>query len=185
VSCCHSHRISFSNLKLDACQCPEIRWSAMSALETLAHLLLWLALGRWQPRRADLRQPSHTSIPPIVMPFDAVESTLTLGNTSWNLNPEPHGQGSLRPSFSINSLSPWTKRKPRFTFVSDRYPRRRLELRSKAGLVERIAIVCHDSLPSVRLGADSTKVAARPADFVRFWHGSIRNATSQLGRNRP
>lgn len=32
---------------------------------------------------------------------------------------EPQGQGSLRPSFSISSFSPCTKRKPFFTCVSD------------------------------------------------------------------
>jgi hypothetical protein len=32
--------------------------------------------------------------------------------------PEPQGQGSLRPSFSTSSLSPWTTRSPRLTEVS-------------------------------------------------------------------
>ena len=31
---------------------------------------------------------------------------------------EPHGHGSLRPSFSSSSLSPWTMRSPRWTLVS-------------------------------------------------------------------
>lgn len=32
--------------------------------------------------------------------------------------PEPQGQGSLRPNFSISSLSPWTERSPRLTRAS-------------------------------------------------------------------
>jgi hypothetical protein len=35
---------------------------------------------------------------------------------------EPHGQRSFRPSFRGSSLSPWTTRNPRRTFVSDGYP---------------------------------------------------------------
>jgi len=33
-------------------------------------------------------------------------------STSWNLRPEPHGQRSFLPSFSKNSFSLWTTRKP-------------------------------------------------------------------------
>ncbi len=36
-----------------------------------------------------------------------------------NLRADPHTQGSLRPSFSRSSLSPWTTRWPRLTLVSD------------------------------------------------------------------
>ena len=35
---------------------------------------------------------------------------------------EPHGQRSFPSSFSASSLSPWTIRSPRRTFVSDGYP---------------------------------------------------------------
>ena len=44
---------------------------------------------------------------------------------------DPHGQRSLRPSFSLSSLAPWTIRTPRFTFVSDGNPLRRLLIVSK------------------------------------------------------
>jgi hypothetical protein len=40
--------------------------------------------------------------------------------------PEPHGQRSFRPNFSTSCLVPWTMRRPRFTFVSDGKPLRRL-----------------------------------------------------------
>ena len=48
-----------------------------------------------------------------------------------NRLPEPHGQRSFLPNFSANSLSPWTIRTPRFTFVSDGKPLRRLLIGSK------------------------------------------------------
>src|SRR5262249_9504694 len=37
-------------------------------------------------------------------------------------SPLPHGHRSLRPSFSCSSLSPWTTRRPRLTWVSLRIP---------------------------------------------------------------
>jgi len=39
-----------------------------------------------------------------------------------NSSPPPHGHGSLRPSFSVSSLSPWTTLRPRLTWVSLRIP---------------------------------------------------------------
>lgn len=45
--------------------------------------------------------------------------------------PDPHGQRSFLPSFSVSSLLPWTTRTPRFTFVSDGKPLRRLLIGSK------------------------------------------------------
>jgi hypothetical protein len=45
--------------------------------------------------------------------------------------PLPHGQRSLRPSFSSSSLSLCTMRTPRFTFLSEGNPCRRLLIRSK------------------------------------------------------
>lgn len=45
--------------------------------------------------------------------------------------PDLQGHRSLRPSFSTSSLLPWTIRTPRFTCVSDGYPRRRLLIDSK------------------------------------------------------
>lgn len=60
-----------------------------------------------------------------------------------NLRFEPHGHGSLRPSFSINSLNPPTMRSPRFTCVSDGNPLRRLLVRSKKGAVVLVDMICH------------------------------------------
>jgi len=45
--------------------------------------------------------------------------------------PDPQGQGSFLPNFSVSSLWPWTMRTPRFTFVSDGNPLRRLLIGSK------------------------------------------------------
>ncbi len=45
--------------------------------------------------------------------------------------PLPQGQGSLRPTFSSSNFSPWTKRTPRFTFVSEGNPLRRFLIVSK------------------------------------------------------
>jgi hypothetical protein len=60
-----------------------------------------------------------------------------------NFRFEPHGHGSLRPSFSISSLNPRTIRSPRFTCVSDGNPFRRLLVRSKKGAVIVVDVVCH------------------------------------------
>jgi hypothetical protein len=45
--------------------------------------------------------------------------------------PEPQGQRSFLPSFSVSSLVPWTTRTPRFTLVSDGKLRLRLLIGSK------------------------------------------------------
>src|SRR4051812_26108075 len=45
--------------------------------------------------------------------------------------PDPHGQRSLRPSFSLSSLPPCTIRTPRLTPVSEGNPLRRLLIVSK------------------------------------------------------
>jgi hypothetical protein len=52
-------------------------------------------------------------------------------------NPEPHGQRSFLPSFSVNSLLPWTILTPLFTLVSDGNPLRRLLIVSKKMAVGR------------------------------------------------
>lgn len=49
----------------------------------------------------------------------------------------PHGHGSLRPSFSSSSFSPWTIRTPRLTLLSEGNPRRRLLIGSKKGIFRR------------------------------------------------
>jgi len=82
------------------------------------------------------------------MAFHAVEIGLPAGSKRGNLFPDLHGQGSLRPSFSMSSISPCTKRRPRFTCVSDGYPLRRFELISKAGQVGELVDAVHDGLLS-------------------------------------
>jgi hypothetical protein len=84
----------------------------------------------------------------MVVAFRAIESGLLADSTRGNLFPDPQGQGSLRPSFSMSSISPCTKRRPRFTCVSDGYPLRRFELTSKAGQVGELVDAVHDGLLS-------------------------------------
>jgi hypothetical protein len=48
-----------------------------------------------------------------------------------NRFPDPQGQRSFLPSFSVSSLLLWTMRTPRFTFASDGKPLRRLLIVSK------------------------------------------------------
>jgi hypothetical protein len=52
--------------------------------------------------------------------------------------PDLHGQRSFLPTFSDNSLLPWTMRTPRFTFFSDGNPLRRLLIVSKKMLLGRV-----------------------------------------------
>jgi hypothetical protein len=61
--------------------------------------------------------------------------------------PDPQGQGSFLPSFSVSSLSPCTTRGPRFTWVSELK-----SLPAFAHRFDRIAILfaCHDT-PSCNL----------------------------------
>ena len=64
---------------------------------------------------------------------------------SWR--PDPHGHGSLRPSFSIKSLFPFTTRSPRLTRASDGKPFLRLLVASKPELVEVIGFGLHGTPP--------------------------------------
>jgi len=84
---------------------------------------------------------------------------------------EPQGQRSLRPSFSSSSLSPWTACTPRFTCVSDGYPRRRLLMLSKKMAVRQNvpdSCVARRTFPS---GFDPrrTPVLAEGSP----WHGTV------------
>lgn len=62
-----------------------------------------------------------------------------------NRLPLPHGQRSLRPSFSSRSLSPCTMRTPRPTCVSDGNPFRRLLIVSKKMAVRRSCVWTWDT----------------------------------------
>jgi hypothetical protein len=70
-----------------------------------------------------------------------------------NSRPLPHGQRSLRPSFSSSILPPFTIRTPRVTRVSEGNPRRRLLIVSKKGLVV-IVTSCHGT-PQFHRGTKS------------------------------
>jgi hypothetical protein len=63
-----------------------------------------------------------------------------------NRLPEPHGQRSFLPTFSLKTLLPWTIRKPLFTFISDGKPLRRLLIVSKAGSIF-VDVLVHDAPP--------------------------------------
>lgn len=67
-----------------------------------------------------------------------------------NRRPLPQGQRSFRPSFSSSSFSPWTRRTPTLTFVSEGYPRRRLLIGSKGTIVARPVVVVHGAPPFMR-----------------------------------
>ena len=54
----------------------------------------------------------------VVVSFNPVEKKPEFRQHRLNNRPLPHGHGSLRPSFSFNSLSPWTCLRPRLTSVS-------------------------------------------------------------------
>ena len=75
-----------------------------------------------------------------------------------NRRPLPHGQGSLRPSFSSSCLSPWTIRSPHLTCVSDGKPRRRLLMGSKAVVFVVLVFVSHWSAPFRIVNVDVKKV---------------------------
>jgi hypothetical protein len=66
-----------------------------------------------------------------------------------NLRPEPQGQMSFRPSFSVSSLSSLTTLSPRFTLVSDGYPFLRLLVISKAQRLSLSALCQHGAPPLV------------------------------------
>jgi len=55
----------------------------------------------------------------------------------------------------MSSTPPWTKRRPRFTWVSEGKDFRRLLVTSKAGEVVKIMMFAHGTPP--------TKIAAKPA----------------------
>lgn len=67
----------------------------------------------------------------------------SVGSSASKRLPEPQGQGSLRPSFSHNSLPPWTSRSPRLTWVSKGKPLRRLLVGSKAVGVLDVVVAVH------------------------------------------
>jgi hypothetical protein len=99
-----------------------------------------------------------------------------------NRRPEPQGQGSFRPSFSTNSLSPCTTRRPRLTAVS--------ELKSAPALGHNLGqdiliFACHDNLLSVDIRKRAIKNPAwRLPDGARFrfwsrtWRAVFRSPPS-------
>src|SRR6185436_12708740 len=81
-----------------------------------------------------------------------------------NLLPDPHGHGSFRPSFSTNSLSPWTTRSPRFTWLSEGNPLRLLLLGVK-GLVG-VDVVFHKAPPEVASSLSNPSSATVVVEYL-------------------
>src|SRR5688572_20226792 len=72
-------------------------------------------------------------------------------------------QGSLRPSFSSNSLQPPTIRSPRLTWVSDGKPLRRLLVTSKAVGFEVVFVLAHGTPPTNwQMG---TRILTTPSEY--------------------
>lgn len=96
-----------------------------------------------------------------------------------NRFPDPQGQRSFRPNFSDSSLLPWTIRTPRFTFVSDGKPLRRLLIVSKKGMLVEVLLV-HGAPPFLgRIGMDTdlgNRFRGRTVDDVMFqkWSDLLR-----------
>src|SRR5258708_5470791 len=89
----------------------------------------------------------------------AMQKLLASGTTC-SLRPDPHGHGSLRPSFSKSSLVPPTIRSPRFTWLSDGKPFRRLLLTSKAIGFEVFFLDSHDAPPGNASGIRGCGIVA-------------------------
>ena len=93
--------------------------------------------------------------------------------------PLPHGQRSLRPSFSSSSLSPLTIRTPRLTCVSDGNPFRRLLIVSKKTAVRRSCVWPWDTSIRVAVRKENRSVLARN----RTWSSTF--AESRAIRHTP
>ncbi len=92
--------------------------------------------------------------------------------------PEPHGQRSLRPSFSSSTLLPWTTCVPRLTCVSDGNPRRRLLIVSKKMVVRQTARVAwHTSFAEIQFSHHWTRDTG--------WRFAAANPSRNSRQRRP
>lgn len=91
-----------------------------------------------------------------------------------NRRVDPHGHGSFRPSRSTSSLSPWTTRSPRFTWVSLGEP--------PAPLAHRLKTAPRRRVPSVDLLGRSGSVRLQTIQLMTFAFGSSDEARA---RGRP
>jgi hypothetical protein len=93
----------------------SIRWNTPASCNTGASESF-----RWHKRsfmeRGDLSGPLPLSL--VMVSLNPVEKKPVFRQHRLNNSPLPHGQGSLRPSFSFSSLSQWTNLRPRLTLVS-------------------------------------------------------------------
>ena len=80
--------------------------------------------------------------------------------------PLPHGQRSLRPSFSSSSLSPLTIRTPRLTCVSEGNPFRRLLTVSKKMAVRRSCVWTWDTFLSQRRYCETCKCPGQESNLI-------------------
>ena len=104
-----------------------------------------------------------------------------------NRLPLPHGQRSLRPSFSSSSFSPCTMRTPHFTFVSEGNPFRRLLIVSKEHLIVKVAL-SHGTPPfaiwSVKVGRICQSTSARNRTCSSTFAGSRARSFTLRGQGK-
>jgi hypothetical protein len=79
----------------------------------------------------------------------------------------------LRPSFSASSTSPWTKRRPRLTWVSEGKDFRRLRVMLKAGEVFEIAMLAHGVPPEVQNAAGFRRGPTRTCPYQKLAFGDV------------
>jgi SAM-dependent methyltransferase len=104
--------------------------------------------GFWHSRVRRLSWHTETSILSFVMvPLHPVEKKPEFRQHRLNNSPLPHGHGSLRPSFSFSSLSPWTTLRPRLTWASLRVASTPLghERNSEKGGVTNLTVILGDA----------------------------------------
>ena len=114
-------------------------------------LAIWLQ--RFVVRRCDGRV--SVFVPKSSRPDWSHQKRPDLRQHRLNRSPLPHGQGSLRPSFSSSCFSPWMIRTPHLTCVSDGKPRRRLLMGSKAVVFVVLVFVSHWFAPFRVIETDS------------------------------
>ena len=100
---------------------------------------------KWPARASFPGRPVLHSLK-VVAPVHAVKKHSDCRQHFLNRLPDPQGQRSFRPSFSVSSLWTCTILTPRFTFVSDGKPLRRLLIVSKKRQAFEVLLV-HDPPP--------------------------------------
>lgn len=106
-----------------------------------------------KPSRPLGREGQYSLVPKSTHPDSPRQNRPDFMQHRLNTFPLPHGHRSFLPSFSSSSLSPWTMRTPRFTFVSEGKPRRRLRMGMKGAFVV-VVVVQHGAPSFLELGLE-------------------------------